>query len=379
MHSDDRLVYGGGVMSTRQRSRRTATLASLAAELGVSRTTVSNAYNRPDQLSPQLRTRVLEAAKRLGYPGPDPLARSLRTRRAGAVGLLLTEALSYAFRDPGAVGFLEGLSLACEEHRTGLLLVPAGRGREEDPSMVHRAAVDGFCVYSLPDGNDFLAAALERPVPTVVVDEPHGLAGVGWVGVDDRAATAGITRHLTALGHRRIAAVTTKLHLDGFDGRADLSRQRSAAYAVVRARLAGLVEAAGEVGVSAEEVDVQECADHTQEAGEQAGHAILDRAPGVTAVVALTDLLAFGVLRAAAARGLRVPEDLSVVGYDDVSRAADLGLTTVRQPLREKGRLAGEMLFGRADTEAGDRRVVLPTELVVRGTTGPPRLRGRAG
>ena len=81
----------------------------------VSRTTVSNAYNRPDQLSAPLRARVLEAARRLGYPGPDPVARSLRTRKAGAVGLLLTEALSYAFRDPVATGFLEGLALACEE------------------------------------------------------------------------------------------------------------------------------------------------------------------------------------------------------------------------------------------------------------------------
>ncbi|MFD1050850.1 LacI family DNA-binding transcriptional regulator, partial [Kibdelosporangium lantanae] len=94
--------------------RRPATLASLAAELGVSRTTVSNAYNRPDQLSPELRRRVLETARRLGYPGPDPVARSLRTRKAGAVGLLLTENLSYAFRDPAALGFLEGLALACE-------------------------------------------------------------------------------------------------------------------------------------------------------------------------------------------------------------------------------------------------------------------------
>src|SRR6201999_4056086 len=93
--------------------RRPATLASLAAELGISRTTVSNAYNRPDQLSPQLRQRILEAARRLGYPGPDPVARSLRTRKAGAIGLIFTEGLSYAFRDPAAVAFLEGLGLAC--------------------------------------------------------------------------------------------------------------------------------------------------------------------------------------------------------------------------------------------------------------------------
>ncbi|MGH3593832.1 MAG: LacI family DNA-binding transcriptional regulator, partial [Pseudonocardiaceae bacterium] len=112
-------------MARSVRSRRTATMAALAAELGVSRTTVSNAYNRPDQLSPELRERVLDAARRLGYPGPDPVARSLRTRQAGAVGLLLTEALSYAFQDPAAIRFLEGLAIACGDAGRGLLLVPA--------------------------------------------------------------------------------------------------------------------------------------------------------------------------------------------------------------------------------------------------------------
>ena len=97
-----------------------ATLASLAEELNVSRTTVSNAYNRPDQLSEDLRTRILETAKRLGYPGPDPVARSLRTRRAGAIGLLLTEELAFAVRDPAAAQFLSGLAEACGKHESGL-------------------------------------------------------------------------------------------------------------------------------------------------------------------------------------------------------------------------------------------------------------------
>src|SRR6188508_2462619 len=130
-------------------SRRPATLASLAAELGVSRTTVSNAYNRPDQLSAPLRARVMEAARRLGYPGPDPVARSLRTRKAGAIGLLLTEQLSYAFRDPAAVAFLEGLTQECDRARTGLLLVPANP-ESEDVLAVSSASVDGFVAYSMP-------------------------------------------------------------------------------------------------------------------------------------------------------------------------------------------------------------------------------------
>ena len=118
---------------------------------------MSNAYNRPDQLSPELRKRVLDTARRLGYPGPDPVARSLRTRKAGAVGLLLTENLSYAFRDPGAVQFLEGLALACEDAGQGLLLIPASPERE-DVAAVHRAGVDGFVVYSVPEDDPHLAA-----------------------------------------------------------------------------------------------------------------------------------------------------------------------------------------------------------------------------
>src|ERR1041385_4529526 len=124
LHEFDLNRYGL-LMGRPIRTRRQATLASLAAELGVSRTTVSNAYNRPDQLSPQLRNRVLETARRMGYPGPDPVARSLRTRQARAGGLLLAEELSFAFRDPAALGFLEGLAQACEEAGQGLLLIPA--------------------------------------------------------------------------------------------------------------------------------------------------------------------------------------------------------------------------------------------------------------
>src|SRR5215207_9768408 len=203
------------VSARRGRSRRPATLASLAAELGISRTTVSNAYNRPDQLSPELRRRVLETARRLGYPGPDPVARSLRTRHAGAVGLLLTEALAYAFRDLAALRFLEGLALACEEACCGLLLVPAAFDLEPHgaavvpaapAASVQSAAVDGFVVYSVPDDDPHLAAVLQRPVPSVVCDQPV-LGGVDRVGVDDRAAMLAITRHVLGLGHRRIGAL----------------------------------------------------------------------------------------------------------------------------------------------------------------------------
>lgn len=358
-------------MSRPPNVRRPATLASLAAELGVSRTTVSNAYNRPDQLSAPLRARVLEAARRLGYPGPDPVARSLRTRRAGAVGLLLTEALSYAFRDPAATGFLEGLALACERAGQGLLLVPVSP-EHADVTAVHQAGVDGFVVYSVRDDDPHFLAVLERPVPTVVCDQPMNVDGVDRVGVDDEAAMLGLARHLARLGHRRIGVVCMRLGPQRQDGLADLERQSHTTYPVQRARLAGLRAGLAEVGVEWADVPVVERFEHSVEAGFTGAAELLAHTPGVTAIVCTSDILALGVLRHAGQRELSVPGDLTITGFDGVPEAVRAGITTVRQPVREKGRIAGELLLDRGD-RSRPRQVLLPTELVVGATSAVPR------
>lgn len=335
------------------KTRRPATLASLAAELGVSRTTVSNAYNRPDQLSAELRRRVLDTARRLGYPGPDPVARSLRTRQAGAVGLLLTESLAFAFEDPAARGFLEGLAQACQEAGRGLLLVPGGADATE-PAAVHRAAVDGFVVYSVPDDDPQLAAVLGRPVPTVVCDQPV-ISGVDRVGIDDQGASRALGAHVLGLGHRRIAVLSLRTS------------------PVQRARQAGLKEAFGSAGVPWPSVLVVECRENSIDAGSAGARELLDRHPAPTAIVCLTDLLALGVLAEAERRpNLRVPEDLTVTGFDGIAEADRAGLTTVRQPLVEKGRVAGRLLLQDGDA-SGPRTVMLPTELVPGRTCAAPR------
>ncbi len=355
--------------------RRAATLASLAAELGVSRTTVSNAYNRPDQLSAPLRTRVLETARRLGYPGPDPVARSLRTRKAGAVGLLLTEALSYAFRDPAATGFLEGLALACEQAGQGLLLVPVSP-EHADVTSVHQAGVDGFVVYSVREDDPHFLAVLERPVPIVVCDQPHGVEGVDRVGVDDRAGMLGLTRHLTGLGHRRIGVLCMRLGPERNDGRAEQARQAGVSYPVQRDRLAGVRDGLGEVGVDWASVPVIERFEHSVAAGQAAAAELLTAHPDVSAIVCTSDVLALGALRHVAERGLSVPEDVSVTGFDGVPEAERAGLTTVVQPMREKGRVAGELLLDRGDRNR-PRHVTLPTELRIGTTSGEPRVEHR--
>lgn len=352
------------------RIRRQATLASLAAELGVSRTTVSNAYNRPDQLSPELRRRVLETARRLGYPGPDPVARSLRTRKAGAVGLLLTENLSYAFRDPGAIGVLEGLALACEDASVGLHLVPGSPGRD-DVAAVHRAGVDGFVVYSVPDDDPHLAAVLARPVPTVIIDQPR-IEGVDRVGPDDAAAIAQIAEHLVRLGHRRVGVLCMRLGRDRNDGFVPLERQRGAHFHVQRTRLDALAKSFTKAGVDWTTVPVVERFDHTVDGGASAARQLLDAYPEVTALVCTSDILAIGALAEAERRGLRVPADLTVTGFDGIAEAERAGLTTVRQPVLEKGRAAGELLLASADHLTA-RVITLDTELRIGNTSAPPR------
>ena len=235
---------------------RRVTLQTIADALHVSRSTVSNAYNRPDQLAPALRGRILATARELGYAGPDPAARRLRTGRSGVVGLLFTEALSYAFTDPGATGFLSGLARAGERSGTSLLLVAAPPGREARRTVAE-AVVDGFCVYSMSDGHPAVEAVLERGLPTLIVDEPR-VAGVPFLGIDDRGGARMAATHIAARGHRRIGVLAARLRPDGFEG--DVTPQRLAAisFPIERDRLAGFEEALGAAGIDWARVPVVE-------------------------------------------------------------------------------------------------------------------------
>jgi DNA-binding LacI/PurR family transcriptional regulator len=348
---------------------RRATLQTIADVLGVSRSTVSNAYNRPDQLNAELRERILRTAAELGYTGPDPAARRLRTGHGGVIGLLFTEALSYAFTDPAAVGFLEGLAREAEVGGTALLLVPSPPGADA-AAAVRGAVVDAFCIYSMADEQPAVRAALERGLPAVIVEEPD-LAGHAFVGIDDRTATREVAEHVLALGHRRIAVLTDRLVADGYEGPVDARREAAATFHIGRERLAGFRDGLAAAGIDWATVHIEERPNELA-CGIDAGHAVLAADPRPTAIISATDQLALGALQAARELGLRVPQDVSVAGFDDVPAAAHADLTTVRQPLLEKGVQAARLL---AELEAGGppRRVMLPVELVVRGSTGPPR------
>ena len=224
------------------------TLQTIADALGVSRTTVSNAYNRPDQLAPELRERILARARELGYAGPDPAARRLRSGRRDAFGLLFTDDLGYAFTDPAAVLLLQGVARAVEDAGIALLVIPTGE-RCAPRELIRDAVVDGFCAYSFSDGHPALEAVLERRLPLVVVDEPR-LAGHHFVGIDDRGGARELARHVAALGHRRVGDPRRPPGRRRRSPASSTGRRRAAAtYRVTRDRLDGFAEGLAEAGI----------------------------------------------------------------------------------------------------------------------------------
>jgi DNA-binding LacI/PurR family transcriptional regulator len=352
---------------------RGPSMQSVARAAGVSASTVSNAYNRPEQLSAQVRARVLAVAAEQGYAGPDPAARSLRSRRSGAVGVLFTVPLPYAFTDPYCAALLTGLAEVAEQARTSLLLIPiaapSASGDEEElrrsVQAVRQAGVDGAVADGIHDGHPALRVLASRGLPIVrSVDSP---AAGGRVLIDDYAAGREVGQHLAGLGHRDVTVLVdhaTAPPVEGTDASAGSGVDESSLYPYSRLRLAGVRDGLGRNG----HVRAVNAGLNTSQAGRAAAVEVLRRPDRPSAIVAISDVLALGVLQAAREQQLRPGQDLSVTGFDDVPAAAAAGLTTVRQPVQDKGRLMGRMLLDPTFTE---RRVQLATELVVRATTGP--------
>lgn len=335
------------------------TLQTIADRLGVSRMTVSNAFSRPDQLSAPLRTRILETARSLGYVGPDPTARALVRGRAGTVGVLLTDSLTDAFTDEVATGFLAALTE--ELAPTGLALTLLTSEARGETVPARDLALDGAIVYSCRPDSDGRRWLTQRRLPLVLVDQDP-VEGVACVNVADREGAHAAARHLVELGHRRVGIVT---HDPTAEGPAIPHPQRE--------RMAGWTDGLREAGIE----PVVALADrHGDVEAEVATARLLDRQDRPTGILCFSDLLALGAIRAITSRGLSVPGDVSVVGFDDspIATRHDPAITTVHQHVAAKGKAAAAALA--AELEAVDDgpsawapHLLLPTELVVRAST----------
>jgi DNA-binding LacI/PurR family transcriptional regulator len=347
------------------------TLQTIADRVGVSRMTVSNAFSRPDQLSADLRQRILTAADELGYAGPDPAARVLARGTTGAVGVLLTNSLREAFTDLVATTFLGAIAEELAPTGLALTLLPSSGPTGTIPAR--DVPMDGALVYSCDTESPAIDWLRRRRLPLVFVDQAP-IAGIPSINIDDRVGARAAAQHLVDLGHRHIAIVTA--NVAGPVGIVADPLKAAGVANVARQRMLGWLDALDAAGITPTVVQYQRSGEAT---GRDAAALLLasDRPP--TAILCFSDATAYGVVQVALDMGRAVPRDLSVVGFDDNPLAGRMHppLTTVRQDVDAKGRAAASALTAaiaqaRAGTTARARHLLLPTELIIRASTAPP-------
>jgi DNA-binding LacI/PurR family transcriptional regulator len=318
-------------------------MTQVARAAGVSVMTVSYAYSQPDRVSPEALVVVREAASRLGYPGPHPGARSLRRGRAGSIGVVLGEHLTYAFDDPQAARFLAGVADACARHGQGLMLLPT-TGAPADVERVAEAAVDGFVVWTTADDDPVVDAVAATGLPAVVHGGPRR-EDLSFVAIDDRAAARAVAAEAFATA-RRPAVLSFPMDRTRTPSTRWGPSPDEATFRVTRQRLRGMRDAWQHHGRDWSQMQIVICASNSAAEAERRAAELLAGPNAPDAVAAMSDELALGVLRAAAHLGRRIPRDLTVTGWDDTSQAGRAGLTTIFQSLRDQGTQCARLALG---------------------------------
>ncbi len=343
---------------------RRPTITDVARTAGVSPSTASVVFSGKTAVSDATRQRVLDAAGSLGYTGPDPRAASLRRGRSGIVGVVFEEHLGAAFLDPVKTLMMDGLADGVASIGAGLLLLRDQAPPGTEPTLTTApldAAVLVGCSGLLRES---LAVVTARGIPVVVIEGDAG-EGILRIELDNREAQRQAASHLRALGHENVAIVTLPVRA-GWQ-RGWVADDESITVDVTRERLAGARDVfryAPAYGAAASSIDE----------GLAAGRVLFaDATAGPTAVLAQSDLLAAGLIRAAEEAGLRVPDDVSVTGFDGivVDGLAPYELTTLVQPAADKGRAAGHAV---AAMLAGETAASIRFTCVFRvGNTTAPR------
>ncbi len=333
------------------------TLEQIAKLAGVSRSTVSRVINNHPNVRPEVRERVWRIIKELGYQ-PHAAARSLATRRTQIIGVIIPEAVTKLFTDPFFPLLLRGATEACNAHHYQLML-SLFTSRSDHEELYRRILrgkyLDGVIVASTSINDPLIPSLLRDRIPFVSVGR-YPDERVNYVDVDNVGGARMAVEHLIRLGHRRIATITGPLDMiAGQD------------------RLEGYRQALEANGIPIDESLIVE-GDFTEGGGMLGMQRLLPASP--TAVFVASDMMAIGALKALRQAGLRVPDDIALVSFDDIPLASSIEppLTTVRQPIERLGSIAVEVLLSLLEKpqeeQAGAQRIVLSTELVIRASCG---------
>jgi len=336
----------------------TITIADVARDAGCSINTVSRALNDLPGVSLRSKARIQASAERLGYV-PSRVARSLLTRKTRTLGLVVTDCTN-----PFYAKLIRAVEDAAFAHGYNVTLCNSGEDHAREVRAIKlliESRVDGMLITPVQFAVDHIGDLVRRSIPFVLVGRRFLKLDTCWVMSDNAAGGRAATSLLLSLGHRRIGHVT---------GRPEISS--------VRERLEGYRAALTDQGMAIDESLIVR-GERDVDGGRQCAHRLLSSSSRPTAVFAYNDLQAIGVMRAARERGLSIPRDLAVVGYDNIELSAyfEVPLTTVAQPTYAIGGSAAALLFrllDGADVAPADRTVLLQPELIVRASSGgcPP-------
>jgi LacI family transcriptional regulator len=330
------------------------TIRQIAKLAGVSRSTVSRVLNDHPNVNPETRDQVLRVITKTGFR-PDPIARSLSSRRADMIGLVIPLTIQSLFEDPFFPRLMQGIAQGCNRNDYTLTLFLLHTLEDEEklyPRISRRQFLDGLIVTATRNGDPMIPKLLANRIPFVLHGR-HEDSRVSFVEVDNVTGAHTAVTHLVRLGRRRIALITGPV---GSQAAEDRKR--------------GYLQALRERRIPADEALVVH-GDFTETSSFEAMQCLLPHEPD--AVFVASDSMALGAMRALREAGKRVPDEVAVVGFDDMPHAAtaDPPLTTIRQPIRQTGALAVEMLIDILENGADPpRRIILPTELVIRASCG---------
>lgn len=334
------------------------TIDEVAKLARVSPATVSKVLNNRSYVSAETRARVEQVIADTGFI-PSQRARGLSKQRSYILGLLIPYTPDQLFADPHLLECMRGIEHYANTRDYNLLLSTSRAAAEASTACVRllrSAVIDGAIVIETGDLQPFTDARDQQDAPIVVIGYSQG-GLIPAVHADDYGGARKAMGHLLGLGHRRIGIVGSIVR-----------------PFAIEERMRGVRDALREAGLALDPALVVE-GDFSSESGERSGDALLSLAEPPTAIFALNDRMAVGVLHAARTLGLTVPADLSVVGFDDIPIATMLTptLTTVRQPGFALGQAAAAAIFGLLDGKAPEPPAVIPTDFIIRGTAGPPR------
>jgi len=331
------------------------TLEQIAKLSGVSRSTVSRVVNDHISVKPHVRQRVLEVIAETGYR-PDPVARSLAGRRSGIIGLVIPRTVQSLFTDPYYPRLMQGIAQACNTHDYILSLFLFHTEDEEQkllPRVMHNRLVDGIIVSASPIDDPLIEQLIENRLPFVMIGRPGSPGPISFVDVDNVAGAYSAVSHLIRLGYQRIATITGPVNTT-----VGLDRQQ------------GYLNALEEGGQTIDKSLIVE-GDFTEMGGYIAMQRVLLYKPA--AVFIASDTMALGALRALRNAGVVVPDEIAVIGFDDLPAAvvSDPPLTTISQPIRRVGAQAVENLIDiLKNTPEPPPCTVMPTQLVIRNSCG---------